>query len=229
MVVAETTVAEMAVAKPSKALSPSTPNPWPEINSLGSKQLAYQTLAGLWAADVVLSPDHESCAQLASHGLACLQQRGDWGRLRNLNRPAVLRLTDHGSNRYAALIGITADTATLQLGDRQWQVSLPELEQHWFAEFTLLWKTPAGFTDTLRPGDAGKPVVWLAGQLDRIQGQLIPAHNSPYMDAVLVSRVKDFQRSRGLNPDGAAGPLTLIQINEVAQQPGPRLLHKGNG
>ncbi len=201
---------------------------WQDIDRLGSRQMAYQTLVHLWRPGVTIAPDQEPCAQVIEHGLKCLQQRGDWGLVKSLNRPAIIRLTDADSDRFAVLTAINKDTATLQLGDRQWQVSLHDLEQHWFGEFTLLWQTPDGFTDTLRPGDNGAAVSWLVSRLDRIQGQLIPTHTSTRMDAVLVSRIKDFQRHHGLHPDGAAGPLTLMQINDTVKAQGPRLMHQGD-
>jgi len=204
-------------------------NPWPEISRLGSKQLAYQTLLHLWQPDALLAGmSGDPCAALMEHSLRCLPQRGDWGLLRNLDRPAVLRLTNDGQETFATLIAISADTATLQLGEQQWEISLAELERHWFADFTVVWQTPPGFSDTLRPGDGGEAVSWLALQLDKVQGELIPPHSSKRMDAVLVSRVKDFQRSRGLNPDGAAGPLTLIQLNNATDTHGPRLQRAGS-
>jgi len=199
-------------------------NPWPEISRMASKQLAYQTLLHQWQPDALLAEiSDDPCAAFKEHNLRCLPQRGDWGLLRNLDRPAVLRLTDNGKEVFAALIALSTDTATLQLGEQQWTMPLAELERHWYADFTVTWQTPPGYSDTLRPGDGGEAVRWLASQLEKVQGHMIPPHISTRMDAMLVSRVKAFQRSHGLNPDGAAGPLTLIQLNHAADLPGPRL------
>jgi len=66
-------------------------------------------------------------------------------------------------------------------------------------------------------------IEWLSEQLDNIQGTMIPARNSHHMDMLLVERLKEFQRTQQLQPDGIAGPVTLIRINERIGLVSPKL------
>ena len=150
-------------------------------------------------------------------------QTGIW-MLERLNRPALVRLAgENGGVRFAVIRALNEESALMQIDQQQWQISRADLEARWLDDSTILWRAPPGYADSLRPGDNGETVDWLAKQLDRIQGQMIPPHTSTTMDALMVERLKQLQEREGLHPDGTAGVQTLIRINDRIALPGPRL------
>jgi murein L,D-transpeptidase YcbB/YkuD len=79
---------------------------------------------------------------------------------------------------------------------------------------------PAG--PTLRAGDQGERVAALRARLDEAAeadaGEPVPATESPDLfDASLEGAVRGFQRRHGLEEDGAAGPATLAELNQRAE------------
>ena len=54
---------------------------------------AFSKLFGLWGA-TYRPGSTDACDQAAQQGLECVMQRGSWGQLRALNRPAILMLND---------------------------------------------------------------------------------------------------------------------------------------
>ncbi|MGH1578057.1 L,D-transpeptidase family protein [Planktotalea sp.] len=69
-------------------------------------------------------------------------------------------------------------------------------------------KVPA---KSLKPGQSGNAVVILRNRL-QVMGYLKRSSSQTY-DAAMQSAVQQFQASRGLNPDGVAGPGTMSEIN----------------
>ncbi|OIO69689.1 MAG: hypothetical protein CO186_09940 [Zetaproteobacteria bacterium CG_4_9_14_3_um_filter_49_83] len=206
---------EVAISPPEEA------DPWAEIALLGSKDFAFQTLAEQWNLDMPFADD--PCKWLEKHHLQCLRQRAGMAQLRDLNRPAIIPLMANGEKIMAVLTAMNDEQVTLQIKDASWSISLDEFEQHWFADFTLVWRSPEGFQHAIRPGNKGQVVQWLARQLDTLQGTMIPPREYNSMNLILVERLKDFQRQVGLKPDGSAGPQTLIRLNDALHLEGPRL------
>jgi len=197
-------------------------DPWSALEMQQDENLAYRTLAALWEIEATFMQG--SCEQLQAEGLRCLHiQTGLW-MLERLNRPALVRLAgESGGVRFAVIRTLGEESALIQIDQQQWQISRSDLEARWLDDATILWRAPPGYADSLRPGDRGETVSWLANQLDRIQGQMIPPHTSTTMDALMVERLKQLQEREGLQPDGTAGVQTLIRINERITLPGPRL------
>ncbi|MEP5151854.1 L,D-transpeptidase family protein [Planktotalea sp.] len=69
-------------------------------------------------------------------------------------------------------------------------------------------KVPA---KSLKPGQSGNAVVILRNRLQTM-GYLKRSSSQTY-DAAMQSAMQQFQTSRGLNPDGVAGPGTMAEIN----------------
>jgi len=205
-------------------------NVWEAIEQSGTKDLALRTMAEIWNPGESLRADEDICAQLAAKNHLCLQQRANEWLLRELNRPAMFHITgSDGVEHFAVIRSIDGKRAVIQLFQQQWEVDLTELVQRWGDSMMLIWVKPPGYVNDLQQGDSGESVEWLAKQLDRIQGQMIPPRVFHTMDALLVERLKDFQRSQGLPADGVAGPLTLMRINELIGIETPRLHFQENG
>jgi general secretion pathway protein A len=76
----------------------------------------------------------------------------------------------------------------------------------------------------LRRGDRGEVVEWLSRSLPG--GAESPQAETAVgiFDQRLEQRVKQFQLRHGLQPDGIAGPMTLILLNQSLGTPGPHLV-----
>ena len=178
-----------------------------------SSALAYQTLFNLWGFSFN-SEEGSANDQANRYGLNLLNNRGSLGRLRQLNRPAVLRLKEpQGQDFYATLVALTEETATLMIGKQRRTVPISTLSDQWYGEFTLLWQTPPDYQGALKPGDKGKMVQWLDQQLAILNGRNARTEENLVYDEQLQEEVQKFQSSVGLTPDGVVGSYTLIQLS----------------
>ena len=161
----------------------------------------------------------------AMRGLLCLLQRGTWGELAALNRPAILVLTDrNGRDHQVVLDRLRNDSAELLAGETRLAVPLGELLTLWYGEYLLLWRPEAGNGRVLSRNATGSDVLWLRRTLGEWRGTpILPADSSTY-DAGLEAAVREFQRSSRLAVDGIAGAMTMIALNNALELPGrPRL------
>ena len=201
---------------------------WPaELSSEDSYGDAATALLNSWGKPVEMAGD--LCAAAQSQGLECLDARGSLDTVRRLDRPVMLRLTDpeSGTDRYVTLLQANRKKGLFVVGRERQEVSLAGLEQEWSGEFTLLWHPPAAFTGLIKQGDSGPEVDWLIGQLNKVQPSQAPLAMGGTYDAELARRVRGFQFSEGLVPDGIAGVQTLIHLNSAAGEAGPRLSEAG--
>lgn len=186
---------------------------------------AMARLLSLWNVDY--DPDAGSgCEQAGTQGLSCLWQRGSFGVLRQLNRPAVLTLTDTAGNKHAAvLLSLSNDTVELAFGDDTQSWSVNEVSRFWFGQYLIVWRPPNGAPASIRPGTRSPSVAWLRRSLAELDGETATvANDSDYFDADLEARVRNFQRKNRLQVDGLAGEQTQIIINSMlAQDSTPRL------
>ena len=75
----------------------------------------------------------------------------------------------------------------------------------------MIWQPPEGYSGVIGEDASTDQAQWLETQLSFLQGQ--PPRVVQSYDQQLVERVRWFQLSNNLEPDGIAGELTLIQIN----------------
>jgi general secretion pathway protein A len=235
-----------AVAEPSPAavLEPDpevfkVPSPAEESVPLGTvlSQRAAQTgtdsalasLLGVWGVEYEAGMGR-ACSVAEENGLRCLYERGTWGYLLNLDRPAVLSLsTLDGAPHQVVLAGVTPQgDALLRIGEEEYMASLAEIMPLWLGDFLLVWRPAVGSGRVLRRGSSGTDVVWLRESLARILDIEIPGQPASDYDEALKAAVQGFQRLRRLQPDGVAGARTLITLNSVLDLPDrPRLRPEG--
>ncbi|UCC14372.1 MAG: peptidoglycan-binding protein, partial [Gammaproteobacteria bacterium] len=157
-------------------------------------------------------------------------ERGTWGYLLNLDRPAVLSLsTLDGAPHQVVLAGVTPQgDALLRIGEEEYMASLAEIMPLWLGDFLLVWRPAVGSGRVLRRGSSGTDVVWLRESLARILDIEIAGQPASNYDEALKAAVQGFQRLRRLQPDGVAGARTLITLNSVLDLPDrPRLRPEG--
>ncbi|MDJ0908905.1 MAG: AAA family ATPase [Woeseiaceae bacterium] len=186
---------------------------------------ALGALLGLWGVDY--SPGARPCDQAAEAGMQCLTQDGSWNNLRQLDRPAVLRLTDRrGDPHWAVLTAIEGDRAELSIGGVLVSHRIDAVADLWFGRYYMIWKPPNGVSLDLMPGTQDPNVVWLRQSLAEINERYrAEPMDSDIYDARLEQRVREFQRDNRLTVDGLAGRQTQIIINSLlAPEDIPRLV-----
>ncbi len=175
---------------------------------------AYRALFRLWGRDFDPERDATACQRASETGLSCLHKMGNLNSLRKINRPAILKLYDRlGKASHVVLTSLQDKQATLDTGEQQFTVNTDELDHHWLGEYSLLWQPPPFYKNALTPGNNGPMVQWLDQQMARLYDQGGAPTISDNYDGELIDKVKRFQLSKGLIPDGIAGPLTFIHLN----------------
>jgi len=194
-----------------------------------NREVAFNILLMRWQPDYINKTSTPVCNDPA-HGLSCFNHRGNLNSLRKLNRPVVLKLyNDDGKIAHIVLDHLDNNQATLNTGSDSIEIDSALLEKHWYGEFSLLWQPPPFYQQAILPGSDGSVVQWLGQQLARLSDQgSTPTIHDTYSEE-LVSQLKQFQQSKGLIPDGIAGPLTLIHLNTETGVPAPRLYEHPEG
>lgn len=190
-----------------------------------SELRAWSGLFKLWNMALFLDDQLMPCDQAAKQGMRCLIRSGNWTQLRSFDRPAILQMIAPGGQRVSVLLrGLQGDQAVIELGSEVLRLPISEIDAHWHGQFMLLWRSPIG-SESLRTGARGGDVLWLRTLLDRLLPEAaVPSATPSLYDAALAERVRQFQSSQDLNPDGVVGIMTLIHLNSADQTSGgPRL------
>jgi general secretion pathway protein A len=210
-----------AASAPARAGAPAAPGA-PILAAptlLREQDQAWRELAQAWRAEPVAG---EPCKVLPKEQLYCFSRNLTLASIRELGRPGILTL-DSGSSApsYVVLTALTRETATLRAAGTEQTVPLTALARRWRGDFATLWRAPPGYTG--RIADTQGPTVdWIAARLAVLNGMPPPAPGAPF-DSRLKSQLRSFQLAHGLEPDGQAGPMTLMQLNRVAGVDEPRL------
>ena len=178
-------------------------------------ETALATLLELWGLDN--SNAAIACNPGRTAGYECLGQRGSWNSLRQLDRPAILTLTDSlGDSHRVVLTAIQGDRAELSIAGVMVSHRLEDVSELWFGRFLLIWKPVNGASVALVPGASGPTVLWLRESLAAIdEGYRAEPFDSDIYDNELAERVRTFQRDNRLIVDGLAGTQTQIIVNSL--------------
>jgi general secretion pathway protein A len=167
--------------------------------------------------------DGDGCRAAAAHGLACIDGSTGLDMLARYNRPAVLKLQHDGRSVHAALLGIDAAGVRLRIGDGTQRVARQALAASWSGGYSLLWRAPPGRQALLQRGQRGPAVAQLAEQLKLAQALPADAPLPDGFDDGLQRAVRAFQVVHGLEPDGIAGPQTLLVLAGLTQRDAPTI------
>ena len=210
-------------SRPAEQLSDTLALP-ADVSHARSGVMAYAALFRAWGADFA---DGAACRQAERAGLHCRTARGGLDELREINRPAVMRMRDEkGKEFYAALTRLDAKTATLSVGGETRSVALETLAAQWSGHYTVLWRMPAQAHENIQFGERGAAVAWLSKELPQGPGSEAQTTGDPVFDDALVRRVRQFQLARGLIPDGVVGAQTLMRLSVISDQSAPKLLRE---
>ncbi len=207
------------VAPMPRESQPLAPEGWiPKAPAASSEAEAFRTLFERWNVENLPTGGAQEtpCKMAEKLGFLCLTARGTLQDLARLNHPAVLKLFDSGDQPFlAVLVGIQGSRVTLIAAGVTHEIDQAELQKHWRGDYTLLWRPPPQYRGQLKIGNKGQGIAWVRLQLSILQGKNeIPAGEAVY-DESMVDELKRFQKEQGLEPDGLAGPLTLIRLNAL--------------
>jgi general secretion pathway protein A len=213
------TVAPVAVAAPGSLAVPPRANGLDAVfgTSAADEAQAWRALASLWGASLGAG---EPCIAASQQALYCYRTHGGLGPIRQLGRPGIVKLADdRGRVAHVLLTGVGEDSATLYIDGAEHTVPLAALARAWRGEFATFWRAPPGYRVGELVFSNGPLAPWLNQRLAMVDG----AASAPAGEEVLKARVFAFQLAHGLEPDGLAGPLTLMQINRASGVDEPRL------
>ncbi len=186
--------------------------------------LSFQVLFKLWDIDYKPANNIDACSSSKDYGLKCMMGLRSLNILRNINRPAVLKLFDNdGKNYYVTLIGLNDKTAKISFGNEERNVAIKDIESQWLGDYTLLWRPPDGYKGEFRAFHEGPAVKWLRTSMSNINNGVLQDPVSNIYDRGLVIEVKKYQLAEGLVPDGIVGPQTLVHINTAIDNKVPIL------
>jgi general secretion pathway protein A len=171
-----------------------------------------QQLLKLWNIEYSPLADGPGCEFAANYGLICHTETGNWQKLRELNRPALLRFSAGLQGEFwGTLRSISGAEASMQFGDRVTTAKLEELSTIWTGEFRMVWQAPSGYQGGLKIGDRGPAILWLSQKMRVLMSE--DAIETEQFDDNLKSLVSQFQRQRNIAADGIAGMQTILTIN----------------
>jgi general secretion pathway protein A len=198
-----------------------------DITGADTKNMAYRALFNQWQLTINPKDRRNPCDQAIEKGLQCMNDKGSLNDLRQMNKPAVLKLVDENNHTYyAALLSLKDDIATFAIGKETRTVDIREIYSRWVADYTLFWKAPHQYKIKLDPGSRGPLVTWLDQQLSVVQGRAVRTEDRQVFDDMMIKEVREFQMSAGLVPDGIVGARTLICLANAAGIGGPTLNEK---
>lgn len=182
------------------------------------KFLAYQSVFKRWGIEYQKEPFILACEFGEMYGLRCLHNSGNWRSVLKLDRPAVLTLTNElGEALYFALLAIEGQDALVSHQGQLYWVSMAELDRYWLGEYSIFWKLPPYKSGVVMPGQTNEK-EWLEESLARLN------RGDNLENISLDEKIKRFQQSSGLIPDGIAGTMTLVHINKRLCMDCPKLL-----
>lgn len=194
------------------------------------KKSAFASLYARWRLDFAGAQTALGCERGRVEGLECLFKTGTWAKLRRYNLPAIIELSaPNGDRRYATVVALGEDTATLDFGGRRYVLPFSEVDRYWEGPFIVLWRAASVSASSIAPGARGKDVEWVRQRLSEMDGAPVGGRYRDVFDEDLRSRVMAFQRARSLVADGIVGEETLLHLSAGARDPRiPRLSETGS-
>ena len=195
---------------------------------INSDMLALQSLFNLYGIKIDIDSSKGACQQAIGERMRCFTWHGGLSDLLKLDQPVLLQLASPEGNKYSAtLIALDGQTATLMTAGVKQRVSLHELANSWYGQFVIIWNAPPQYVKRMSLNYRGPFVIWLRHALEPADG--VRSNGSDLLDAELSARIRSFQITQGIEPDGQVGPLTIIRLNAIGGNGGPRLVNERRG
>jgi general secretion pathway protein A len=214
----------MATAEPQAEL----PDQLIDVEGDASLDAAMAVLFNIWRTPIPAA-DAVPCEVAASFGLRCLFQLGSLRDIHHLDRPVAVKLEIASLEHYVVITGIEDGIVDVSSTKGDYRLAERDVIRTWDGNFAALWKMPPEYR-AVKLGDDGATVDWLYRQLSLVQGTgAETAIVGESFDENLERRVKQFQISQGLKPDGIAGAITWIHLNSAVGEDLPRLASSDGG
>jgi general secretion pathway protein A len=170
--------------------------------------LAYPGLAQLWqeadrAKDLLLA-----CEGVAATGFACLTERGNWAKVKDLGLPVILVLRSNGA-KHILLRGLDGNRILLGAGSSPQYFSREKIDELWMGEYIVAWPQSPGWPQQIRRDDRSAAVDIVMSMAAQAEP---PWQGQNQFDLQFENWLKAFQRSHGLLDDGIVGPQTLLYL-----------------
>jgi general secretion pathway protein A len=205
--VAEVTTTTLPAATPEQRLA--------AVDATTSLRSALGAVARAWGveppSDIELRPEdmpHYAERRRLEH----LPLTGNLAMLRLLDVPAVLelRFPNLPDTRYASLVQLTPERATLSIDGETLPVELAFLERYWYGRAHVFSRDFEGLGPGLLDEQKGLRVQRLQALLGRTG--LYDGGETGLFGATTRSAIMAFQRSRYIEPDGQVGRLTRMVL-----------------
>lgn len=211
----ETTKPEAVVQPASTPAAPVLPAMKGHVNESD----AYHELFALWGA-AFADRSQPACHLAEKIGLQCLELDAGLAAIQALDRPAIIELSD----QFFIISSIEGSNVTLFASDRQYTVPVTALDSALTGKTRLVWRMPPGYTGPSTTGDQGAAVDWLVVQLAVFEGKTPPLETGFIFDESLVSRLRHFQNTVGIEDTGITDPQTWVHLNSIEGISLPKLV-----
>jgi general secretion pathway protein A len=137
-----------------------------------------------------------------------------WTDIIEVNRPVIIVLaTPEKFSTYVVIIGIQQDKArVIDEQGQEFTISLAMLGTMWTGDVVYIWNKPRDYSEPLTLGDSSSTIEWVAQQFAKLDKQIDPLTDDLF-NIALQERVKIFQRSKAIHPDGTINQQTLMAMN----------------
>ena len=184
----------------------------------------------IWTAELPAEATQAICQSAPDLGLSCFQAEIDLAEIAHMNRPlavnlgtvnlatvnlATVNLGDANSARWVTLKQLDPDDALFHVGTVEVRVARSELAAAGRLDSIVLWRSPPNYQQPLKLGDSGASVDALLNTLSFIDTGKPTGEVGFLFDLNLERRIKNFQRTSGIDPDGLVGARTWIQLNSI--------------
>lgn len=189
-----------------------------------SRHAAAAALFELWRIEAP-GDGADICAAAAAASFHCVEGSGGWEALSRVDRPALITLRNPGGRAISAVLeGLSGDWVKLRIGDERIETDRNTITPLWSRDYLALWRPPAIYRRVLVQGARGEDVAWVKNRLSELAGLGETVEGEALFDEELLGQVIDFQKRRGLTPDGIVGKRTILQLSiGLPGTDGPRL------
>ncbi|MPV85363.1 AAA family ATPase [Ostreibacterium oceani] len=182
------------------------------------------TLLRDWQLPTAIPANQTACQFAETHNMRCVNGRGGFPVLRQINRPALLELTDADNKQWLPVLALSKTHLTATIDGQPTEVGFNEIAPYVTGRFVVLLEAP-NVSLQIPPGFEGEQVRWLRQRIAIAEGRdFRDINESLRYDNALVDKVKQFQDQRQLLVDGIVGNETLQYLfNVVADENTPLL------
>ena len=170
--------------------------------------LSYPALAQLWQETDNARGLRLACEGESATGFACLSERGNWARVKQLGLPVLLVLRANG-DQHVLLRGLRGGEVMLGAGSSPQAFRRDQVDELWMGEYIVAWPQSPDWPEQIRRGDRNAAVDIVFSMAELADP---PWQGKHEFDGQFEAWIRNFQQARGLPADGIIGPQTLLYL-----------------